>query len=154
MDPLFLKTILLTLVAVAGATLGETMLSVGMRQIGEAPPLSSFDWRAFLGFYVKAFASPWIIGGIACLAIYFFTFLQLVSWADLSLVLPMTALTFILATVLARFWIHEHVPMLRWIGTLVIVLGVALVASTGAENVSSLPSHAAAPADPGAPPAR
>jgi len=134
-DPLFWKTIAFTLIAVMGSTFGETLLGVGMRKIGEAPEMA--DWRAMLVFYVKAFSSPYVLIGIACLAIYFFTFLQLVSWADLSLVLPMTALTFVLATILARFWIGETVTVTRWLGTLVIVLGVAIVASTGTHDVNT-----------------
>ncbi len=139
MDPLFWRTVFFTLLAVAGATFGETFLSVGMRKIGEAPSVLAGEWKPLFWFYVKAFTSPWVLGGIACLAIYFFTFLQLVSWADLSLVLPMTALTFVLATLLARFWLGEHVSALRWLGTCVIALGVVVVAYTGAKDVNSLP---------------
>jgi len=138
MSPLFVKTIVLTLVAVMGTTFGETFLSIGMRKIGEAPPLAG-DWRPLFAFYVKAFMSPWVIGGIFCLALYFFVFLQLVSWADLSLVLPMTALTFVLATILAKFWIGEHVSLMRWVGTFIIVLGVVIVATTGVHDVNSVP---------------
>jgi drug/metabolite transporter (DMT)-like permease len=143
MDANFFRTVGLTSIAVVGATLGDTFLSYGMRKVGEVPPMQA---RLMLDFFARAFSSPWVVGGIACLAIYFFTWIAVLSEADLSLVLPMTALTFILATILARFWLGEDVNGTRWLGTMVIALGVALVAFSGRKQVSTLPRQVLRPA--------
>lgn len=136
MDPNFIRTIVLILVAVIGATVGDTLLSIGMRRIGE---LSRADWRSVVRYFWRALTDPWVVGGISCLAVYFFTWLVVLSESDLSLALPLTALTFVLGTVLARFWLGETVTMTRWMGTAVIAVGVAMVAWTGIHKVSSVP---------------
>lgn len=136
MDAAFVRTIILIAIAVVGATFGDALLSIGMRRIGE---LGSADWRAMLAYFWRAFTSPWVMGGIGCLAIYFFVWLMVLSEADLSLALPMTALTFVLAAFLARFWLGETVTAIRWIGTAVIAIGVVMVAWSGVHKVSSVP---------------
>ena len=132
MDPHFIRTVLLLLVAVVGATVGDTFLSVGMRRIGDISSYaSSFE------YYVRAFTSPWVIGGIGCLAVYFFLWLVVLAEVDMSLALPMTALTFVLGAFLARFCLGETVNATRWAGTAVIVLGVCIVAASGTARVKT-----------------
>lgn len=140
MDSAFLRMLIMTLVAVIAAALGDTFLSLGARRLGEMP--AGFDLRPLLDFFGRAAANKWILAGVACLAVYFFTWLALLSWADLSLVLPMTALTFVLAAFLARYWLGEEVSWLRWAGTGVIALGVLLVTLSGRDKVNSLPTEA------------
>jgi drug/metabolite transporter (DMT)-like permease len=146
MDPAFVRTVLLILVAVVGATVGDTLLSVGMRRIGE---LTQSDARSIVAYFWRAFTSPYVMGGIGCLAIYFFTWLVVLSEADLSLALPMTALTFVLGAFLARFWLGETVSLMRWLGTAIIAVGVIIVATTGTHQTSSVPP--APPAESGTP---
>lgn len=138
MDSAFARMLVMTLIAVIAATLGDTFLSLGARRLGEMP--HGFDVRLLLDFFGRAMTNRWIIAGVACLAVYFFTWLALLSWADLSLVLPMTALTFVLAAFLARYWLGEDVTALRWAGTAIIALGVLLVTMSGRDKVNSLPS--------------
>jgi len=99
----------------AGATLGDTLLSIGMRRIGE---LSAGDWRSMVATSRGALTSPWVVGGIA-LAVYFFTWLVVLAESDLSLALPITALTVRAGHHPARFWLGETVSPTRWIGTFV-----------------------------------
>lgn len=146
MDPAFVRTVLLILVAVVGATIGDVLLSVGMRRVGE---LSQSDVRSVISYFWRAFTNPYVMAGIGGLALYFFVWLVVLSEADLSLALPMTALTFVLGAVLARWWIGETVSLARWFGTAVIVVGVVIVAMTGTHQVSSVPHH---PSDTAPPP--
>lgn len=136
MDPAFVRTVVLILIAVVGATIGDVLLSIGMRRVGE---LAQTDLRSLLAYFWRAFTSPYVMGGIGGLAIYFFTWLVVLSEADLSLALPMTALTFVLGAILARWWIGETVSMTRWFGTAVITVGVLIVALSGTHQVSSVP---------------
>jgi drug/metabolite transporter (DMT)-like permease len=46
----------------------------------------------------------------------------------LSFALPLTAASYPLSALLARYYLHEHVGTARWLGTLLITVGVAIVA--------------------------
>jgi drug/metabolite transporter (DMT)-like permease len=62
------------------------------------------------------------------MAISFFAFMKLLSVADLSFAVPVTAASVALETVLARVVLHEKVTALRWAGALSVACGVALLA--------------------------
>ncbi len=56
--------------------------------------------------------------------------ISLFSWADLRFVIPCTASSYALTTMLGEFVLGEHVHWARWVGVLLITGGVALVAET------------------------
>ncbi len=62
------------------------------------------------------------------MAISFFAFMKLLSVADLSFSVPVTAASVALETVLASFVLRENVTALRWAGALCVACGVALLA--------------------------
>jgi drug/metabolite transporter (DMT)-like permease len=62
------------------------------------------------------------------MAISFFAFMKLLSVADLSFSVPVTAASVALETVLARLVLRENVTALRWAGALSVACGVALLA--------------------------
>jgi len=62
------------------------------------------------------------------MAISFFAFMKLLSVADLSFSVPVTAASVALETVLARLILKEEVTPLRWAGALSVACGVALLA--------------------------
>ena len=72
-------------------------------------------------------ANSVLASGILCMAVSFFLFAALLSRADLSLVLPMTALGYVVNVLGARCFLKESVTPARWLGTLFIGTGVALV---------------------------
>jgi len=67
----------------------------------------------------------WI--GIAFMALAFFSLLALLSWADASLVVPATALSYVAGAFGAKFLLHEKVATVRWAGVLLVSMGVALL---------------------------
>jgi drug/metabolite transporter (DMT)-like permease len=73
--------------------------------------------------------NPWIGLGILLLIGFFVSYLSALSWADLTYVLPATSLSYILMVLLAKFLLHEHVTLWRWMGVALIVTGVGFVAS-------------------------
>jgi len=75
-------------------------------------------------------ANPAVAAGIAMLIVAMLTRLALLSLADLSFVLPMTAVGYVVAALFGRVFLHEDVTPQRWAGTLLIFVGVALVGST------------------------
>jgi len=72
--------------------------------------------------------NPWVLAGIALLIIWTLARMALLSWADLSFVLTVTSVGFVLSAVAGQFVLGEHVSGLRWLGSLLIVGGAALVA--------------------------
>jgi len=80
--------------------------------------------------YLRAMASPFVTLGIAMLILSLLTRLALLSMADLSFVLPVTAIGYVLATLFGQTFLHETVTARQWMGTVLIFLGTGLVGST------------------------
>jgi len=99
---------------------GDVMLKRGMTDVGA---IHLHQWQHVF----TAVLNPWILLGIACLAGFFYSYLTALSWADLSYVLPATALGYVVTTVLSRYFLHEHISPWRWAGVLLISFGVGLV---------------------------
>jgi drug/metabolite transporter (DMT)-like permease len=126
-----LKTALvLTLMIVAGAA-GDVLLSKGMKQVGEIHSANPVELLRVLG---RAIRNPCVVSGVLGLAVYFFSFSTVLSWADVSLVVPISALSFLLTTYIAQRSLGEHVTLQRWCGTVLIILGVVLVAHSGGDR--------------------
>jgi len=103
------------------APLGDTCLSRGMTSMPDitlAHPAS----------LIAAVFTPWIAVGIMLLIGFFASYLTALSWADLTYVLPATAFGNVIVALLARFWLHEPISPLRWMGIVLITLGVSFVA--------------------------
>ena len=121
------KTYVLLALMVAAGSAGDVLLSKGMKQIGEVR-----DWSpaALWDVFLQVFTSPTIWLGIAGLLTFFVCYMLVLSWADLSYVLPASATSYVIVPLLGYFWLGETVKPLRWTGVAFICLGVALVGST------------------------
>jgi uncharacterized membrane protein len=94
-----------------------------MRQVGR---LVTFSPLA----YIRAVGNPWVALGISLLMLWLFSHMTLLSWADLSYVLPVTSIGYVLSALAGKLFLHEEISQWRWAGILLIVAGVALVART------------------------
>jgi drug/metabolite transporter (DMT)-like permease len=74
--------------------------------------------------------APVLIGAVLLL-IFFASFLALLSWADLSFVLPMISFCFVVSSLLGRLVLGERISALRWMGIALVSFGVLLVGRTG-----------------------
>lgn len=101
--------------------LGDASLSRGMSKL---PAISVSHPLTLIG----AVFTPWVALGIALLIGYFASYLTALSWADLTFIMPATALGNVFVALLAHFWLHEPVSWMRWTGVVLITLGVAFVA--------------------------
>ena len=129
------KYLILLAVVIFGAC-GDVCLGRGMRDFG---PVTAANWRLLL----TALVDPWIILGICLLILFFGSYLTALSWADLTYVLPATALSYVLMALLAKVFLHENVTLQHWLGIALITMGVGFV-TTG-------PSLTTAPRPPGKP---
>ena len=76
----------------------------------------------------SALTNPWVVIGILCLLGFMVSHMTALSFADLTFVIPATALGYVVMALLSRFWLHEQVNPQRWAGIVFIVLGVGVVA--------------------------
>ncbi|MBO9321631.1 EamA family transporter [Roseiflexus sp. RS-1] len=123
MTPMMLTLILILIPTVTGVA-GQLLLKVGMSQLGAL----EISVAAIPSLIMRIILSPYIIVG---LAIYFggvFFWLLALNRADLSYVYPFASLSYVLITLASWLLLHEAVPPLRWIGLVVICIGVMLVA--------------------------
>jgi len=120
-----MKTFVVILIATLSAAIGEVLMSYGMKKGGEVDLTAPSQW---IGLILSVVRNPYVLIGVVLLAIFFFLYLASLSWADISFVMPLTAMSFIFAALLAKFVLKEDVSWFRWIGTLVIVVGIIIVA--------------------------
>lgn len=122
-----MKTRICLLIIIVANAVGNVLLSFGMRQVGS---IASYSPLTLVRSSFRAAANPYVLAGIGFLIVFFLAHMIVLSWADLSYVLPMTAVGYILVTVLSWWWLGEQVRPLRWLGTVLIILGVSLVGRT------------------------
>ncbi len=113
----------LAIVVLAGEG-GNIAITYAMKRIGE---VKRFSPRHLAGVLGQAFRQGWMWAGVAMLAVAFFSFLALLSLADVSFVVPVTAASYIVGALGAKFLLGERVSGMRWAGLLLVCLGVALV---------------------------
>jgi drug/metabolite transporter (DMT)-like permease len=118
-----LEFVLFFLTIVVG-TWGELCLGRAMRQTGE---FTSFSPRAAGGLLWRALRVKWIWIGVAMMTVAFFSLLGLLSFEDLSFVVPITALNYFVGAIGGIFFLGERVEPQRWIGISLVCIGVMLV---------------------------
>jgi drug/metabolite transporter (DMT)-like permease len=73
---------------------------------------------------------------VLLLILWMLSRMTLLSWADLSYVLPVTALGYVLTALMGRFFLGEHVSLGRWAGIALIMGGVSMVGDTPIRTTS------------------
>lgn len=104
---------------------GDVLQSLEMKRHGEIR-----DFRpSGIGRHARSLARrKYLILAILFMAVSFFAFMKLLQVADMSFVVPASAGTFVLETILARFVLKERIDARRWAGAGLVACGVALVA--------------------------
>ena len=121
------KLLLILFVALTFETMGVMLLSKGLRDLRGPATYSPLEIAKLVG---RAITSKNIVLGVAFEAVFFLGLLIMMSSADISFVWPLTSLTFVFATLAARFYLHEQIDALRWTGVILIVLGASLITYT------------------------
>jgi uncharacterized membrane protein len=133
------KTLFMVLLMVVCANVGDLMLKRGMSRIGEVQPSLAGLARAFP--LTISNGSIWI--GIFFLSGFMLSYMTVLSWADYSYVMPAGAFGYAVLTLLAVVFLHETVSPRRWIGVVLICVGVLLVGQTKPRTTSTLDQVAA-----------
>ena len=125
------KTRAFTALVVVSNVIGNSALTHGMHQLGDI----GYSPLALIG----ALFHPWVALGVALLILWTLSHMALLSWADLSYVLPVTAIGYILTALSGRFVLGETVSPARWAGILLITVGVTLVGTTSPSTTGATP---------------
>jgi len=117
------KTYAILLLFIAQKAVGNLSLAWGMKRLPASPGVDPL-------LYIRAMFDPFVAAGIAALVLALLTRMVLLSLADLSFVLTVTAIGYVIAALLGHFVLHEAVTDRRWLGTILICVGAALVSSS------------------------
>jgi len=91
--------------------------------------------------YIRLIFSPWVMLGTALLIFWLLSRMTLLGWADLSYVLPVTSLGYVLNALGGKFFFGEEISWQRWAGTAAIVIGIVLVGMTAANTTAQTGSE-------------
>ena len=105
-------------------TVGEIFVSRAMKENGE---VKNFRPVALLAVILRALRVKWMWLGVGMMAVGFFSLLVVFSFANVSFVVPVTALSYVVGALGGRFFLGERVNLQRWIGILLVCAGVTLV---------------------------
>lgn len=126
------KTRLFAVLTILSNVAGNSFLTKGMQQLGD---LGNSPFAL-----IAALFHPWVALGVALLIVWTLTHMALLSWADLSYVMPVTALGYVVTAFAARFFLGENISVERWVGIVLVTAGVMLVGKTAASSAPAPPS--------------
>jgi uncharacterized membrane protein len=118
------EIIALLAIAIVSQAIGNVLLSQGMKSISEGSPTIWSDWLAVA---LQAVRTPSILFGVGFLIMFFVLFATTLSRADLSFVLPAISSEVIVNVAFANYFLQEIVSTTRWLGVVLISIGVVLV---------------------------
>ncbi|MHB8174445.1 MAG: EamA family transporter [Nitrospirota bacterium] len=123
-----LKTVLVLAVGLCFESVGNVLLRKGMMKVGE---VNSFSIPALWDVFIRGVSNPVVISGVALDALFFACLLIALSWTEVSVVMPITAIGYVTTTITAKILLHEEISSLRWAGTIAIVFGCMMVGKSG-----------------------
>ena len=126
-----LRIIIAMTIAAGSAAFGQIMVRRGMLQVGS---LENYAPWPLVTYFGHALCNPYVIGGTVLNAVFYFLFLAALSWTGVTVALPMTAIEYGFAALMAVTILKESVPPVRWAGIVLIVIGVILIARGGGET--------------------
>lgn len=119
-----MRDAVLLFVIVCGGTGGEIAVARAMKVIGE---VHDFSPRNIFRVAIRAAQRPWMWLGVALMALAFFALLAILSWENVSFVVPVTALSYAAGALGGKFLLGERVSAVRWFGVALVCVGVMLV---------------------------
>jgi drug/metabolite transporter (DMT)-like permease len=133
-----LKLLLILIVGLIFESTGVILLKKGMLHIGE---MHGVTMAEVLRVTKAGITNPQILLGVFFEALFFLCLLILMSKSDISFLWPLTALSFVFATIAAMIFLGENVSLVRWAGVILIVIGAAFISySQHVKEVSPPPA--------------
>jgi len=120
------RTALFLSIVILGGTGGEILVAHALKQAGRAKTAT----RSAVTDWLERVRKPAMWIGLVMQALAFFALLALLSWADLSFVVPATALSYVVGAAGSDLFLREQVDRTRWAGVLFVCLGVAVMVAS------------------------
>lgn len=118
------KLLSILLIGLVFESTGVVLLKKGMDQIGDMKRICASE---VIRVVKTGVTNSRILLGVFFEALFFGCLLMLMSKSDISFLWPLTALSFVMATLAAMFFLHEQVSSIRWAGVVFIMIGAALI---------------------------
>jgi drug/metabolite transporter (DMT)-like permease len=115
--------VLLPMIMLAG-TAGELCMARAMKSLGET---TDFSPAGIARVVLRAAQVGWMWLAILLMATGFFSLLGMLSIANVSFVVPVTAFSYVIGTLGGKLFLREQVTPQRWSGVLLVCVGVTLV---------------------------
>ena len=112
------------MIIIISTSLGDVLIASGLRHLGE---ITSWKARNLILYGKKVISNVPFLSGVFFLTVSLISFMIVLSWADVSLVVPATSVSYVITTLGAKFYLKETISSLRWVGTAFVCLGVALI---------------------------
>ncbi|MGD0514387.1 MAG: EamA family transporter [Terriglobales bacterium] len=119
-----MREVIFYLLIIGAGTGGELCISRAMKAVGE---VTDFHPVALVRVFARALRISWMWVGVSLMATAFFSLLAVLSMENVSLVVPVTALSYAGGALGGKFFLGERVTRRRWAGVLLVCVGVALV---------------------------
>ena len=126
-----IRVIVAIVIATAAGAVGQILLRKGMQIAG---PLENYAPLPMLTYFVRAILQPYVLLGTAMSGVMYLALLAALSWTDVTVAFPLTALEYGFAAILAVTILKEAVPPLRWAGIAFVIIGVILISFGGGEE--------------------
>ena len=120
-----IRTAVTLAIFVLSGSAGELAVTHGMKNAGAPQHLGI---KEVISFMCRAFSTPWFWVGVPLMALSFYLLMVLLSWEPISLVIPASALSYVVGTLGAKYILKEDVNGVRWAGVFLVCVGVAIVA--------------------------
>lgn len=115
-----MNTIIIILVGILFASIGQILWKVGVKGIGI---INSFSIEGIL----QIGCNPYIIAGLICYGLGTIFWLIALSRADLSYVYPFIALTFVIIFIASSLLFHEPISLQKLSGAVIIIIGILVL---------------------------
>ena len=119
-----MREIIFYLLIIGAGTGGELCVTRAMKAVGE---VKDFRPVAVLGVIIRALRVSWMWIGVTLMGIAFFSLLVMLSRENVSLVVPVTALSYAAGALGGKFFLGEQVTSRRWMGVVLVCIGVTVV---------------------------
>ena len=119
-----LKNLLMIIMTVCLNTAGQFMMKAGINKIGK------IEISRFFEYLPRIISSGFVIGGFLAYAVSAALWIVILSRAELSWAFPMVSLSYVLTAILSPVLLGESFSVQRFVGIIVICLGVYIVSRT------------------------
>ncbi|MGH9678092.1 MAG: hypothetical protein ACRD36_13390, partial [Candidatus Acidiferrum sp.] len=101
-----IRTVIVLIIFILAGSAGELAMTHGMKKVGEPERLR--PWHVLV-FVSRAVRTGWFWVGVPLMAVNFYLLMVLLSWEPISLIIPASALSYVVGTLGAKYVLQEDV---------------------------------------------